>query len=444
MAGRAKSLLAEIYQAAVRAAQPSVLLQRQIKISAHALTAENERGHYRFPLTGKVYLVGVGKGADTSAPFWTELLGDKLAHGIFLVRDRLCRERLERISILVGGHPLPDRRGLTGTGRILEMLRGARPEDCVIFCLMGGASSLMVRPAAGLTLADKSAVTDALLKSGMTIAEINCVRKHLSGVKAGGLLRAAYPASVVTLAISDVIGDDPAVIGSAPSTHDPTTFKDAWHILQRYHLLGKIPTKVKSYLLRGARGEFPETLKAGSALSARSPFLLLANNKDALSAAKSKAQALGFAVTVLATDLSGDSRGQAKKIGSQLKSFSSGKTNRRRPHCVLVGGETTVQVRGKGLGGRNQEFALASATELRGCPGIYLLSAGSDGSDGSTDAAGAFADGDTFRRARSLGLDPYQALRDNDSYPLFNRLGDLFRPGPTGTNVLDFIIALKY
>jgi len=234
------------------------------------------------------------------------------------------------------------------------------------------------------------------------------------------------------------------VIGSAPSFHDPTTFGDAWRILAKYRLVERLPKRVVSHLARGVRGEIPETLKPGNALSRRSPFVVLANNKDALSAARSKAESLGFSATVLTADLSGDAQTRAREICSQLKSIRGAEPARRRPLCFLLGGETTVKVRGKGLGGRNQEFALASAIELRRCPGLFLLCAASDGSDGPTDAAGAFTDGDTFARAGSLGLDPYHALRDNNSYHFFERLEDLFRPGPTGTNVLDFVIALVY
>jgi glycerate-2-kinase len=324
------------------------------------------------------------------------------------------------------------------------MLRRAGRNDCVIFFLMGGASSLLAQPARGIALADKQAATAALLKSGMNIAEMNCVRKHLSAIKAGGLLRAAYPARMITLAISDVIGDDPAVIASAPSFHDPTTFTDAWEIIERYSLVNKIPEAVKNHLLSGVRGEIPETLKPGSLLSRRSPFVVIANNRDSLEAAKRKAESLGFAAKILTAELNGDAALRAKEICSKLRLSYSGQQSARRPRCFLIGGETTVRVKGGGLGGRNQQFALASVPALSGSKGVYLLSAASDGSDGPTDAAGAFVDGETLTRARRLGLDPRRALRDNDSYHFFQRLGDLFRPGPTGTNVLDFIIALVY
>ncbi|HEY2989089.1 MAG TPA: DUF4147 domain-containing protein [Candidatus Binatia bacterium] len=441
---QARRALRDIYTAAVAAARPSTLLESQIEISPQALTVKTVRERRRFPLTGKVYLIGAGKGADLTAPVWGRLLGSRLEQGSFIVRDRIVGDGLKRITISTAGHPIPDPRGVNWTRRCVWMLRRAGRNDCVILFLMGGASSLLAQPARGIALADKQAATAALLKSGMNIAEMNCVRKHLSAIKAGGLLRAAYPARMITLAISDVIGDDPAVIASAPSFHDPTTFTDAWEIIERYSLVNKIPEAVKNHLLSGVRGEIPETLKPGSLLSRRSPFVVIANNRDSLEAAKRKAESLGFAAKILTAELNGDAALRAKEICSKLRLSYSGQQSARRPRCFLIGGETTVRVKGGGLGGRNQQFALASVPALSGSKGVYLLSAASDGSDGPTDAAGAFVDGETLTRARRLGLDPRRALRDNDSYHFFQRLGDLFRPGPTGTNVLDFIIALVY
>jgi len=441
---RARAVLKEIYHAAIHAVQPALLLKKKLKISDSTLLVEGTQGQRRFSLTGNVYVAGVGKGVDLTAPLWGAFFENRFQGGVLLARERSFKGRAERISIAVGDHPLPGERSLAGTERCLDLLRSAGPKDWVVFFLMGGASSLLVKPAPGLTLEDKRTVTDLLLKSGMDISEMNCIRKHLSGVKAGGILRHAYPARVVTLAISDVPGDDPAVIGSAPSFHDPTTYRDAWNILRRYRLLNRTPPRARDYLLRGVRGEIPETLKPGSTLSGQSPFLLLANNREALAAAKHKAESLGFKATILTAELSGDNETRAKELCSFLKQVKNGPRKYRRPHCFLLGGETTVRVRGKGMGGRNQEFALVSALELTGCAGLSMLSAGSDGSDGPTSAAGAFTDGRTISRARALGLDPYRALGNNDSYNFFSRLGELFCPGPTGTNVLDFKIVLLY
>lgn len=439
---RSRAILKEIYHAAIDAVQPSSLLRKKLEVSGSALWVDNGQGRRRFPLTGDVYVVGAGKGVDLTAPVWETLFENRLQGGMLVSRERLLRGRLGRISVLVGGHPLPDRRSLTGTERCLQLLRRTRSNDWVIFFLMGGASSLLVKPAPGLTLEDKRTVTDLILKSGMAVAEMNCVRKHLSSVKAGGILRHAYPARVLTLAISDVIGDDPTVIGSAPTFHDPTTYRDAWRLLEGYRLLKKIPKRARDHLLKGLHGEVPETLKPASMISAQSPFVLLANNRDALAAARHKAESLGFIATIVTNELCGDTTIRAREFCSLLKQLKNGNRKYRRPHCLLLGGETTVRVRGKGIGGRNQEFALVSAIELAGCSGLYILSAGTDGSDGPTDAAGAFADGRTVSKAHALGLDPQRALRHNNSYNFFNRLGELFRPGPTGINVLDLKIVL--
>jgi glycerate-2-kinase len=438
----ARRALRQIYRAAVAAANPALVLKRKLRISRNALVVETVKGPCHFPLGGNVYLVSVGKGADLSAPVWQKLLGKRLLQGIFIVRDRLVQAPLKRITISAAGHPLPDKRGLRATRRCLAMVSRAGPEDCVVVFLMGGASSLLVAPASGVTLAAKRAAGAALLKSGMNIQEMNCIRKHISAVKGGGLLRAAEPARVLTLAVSDVIGDDPAVIGSAPSFHDPTTFSQAWRILRRHGLTNKIPRAVKNHLRRGIHGKVPETVKPGSLLSRRSRFAVIASNRDSLRAAKKKAESLGFAAKILTAEFSGDARTRAREICRKLKSLQREKKRRVRPRCFLIGGETTVTVKGKGTGGRNQEFALASALELSGSRGIDLLSAASDGSDGPTNAAGAFVDGDSLARARRLGLDPRRALGENDSYDFFRRLGDHFKPGPTGTNVMDFIIAL--
>lgn len=384
--------------------------------------------------------MGIGKGADRSAPFWARLFGARLKRGIFIVRDRVMRRRLPRVEITVAGHPLPDERGLRATRRCIELLSKASREDTVVVFLMGGASSLLVEPAPGLTLADKRRTAGLLLKSGMAIGEMNTVRKHLSSIKGGGLLRAADPAGVITLAISDVIGNDPSVIGSAPTFHDPTTFKDALAILRRYRLMRRIPKAARRRIVAGAQGKIPETVKPGSAVTHRSGFVLLADNRAALAAGKRAAEALGFRASIVTSKLSGDARTRARELAAILKTLAGKKSP--MPRCLLLGGETTVKVRGKGLGGRNQEFALASAAALAGSRGVHLLSAASDGSDGPTDAAGAFVDGETARRAKARSLNIAAALKQNDSHVFFSRLGDLFRPGPTGTNVLDFVIAL--
>jgi glycerate 2-kinase len=404
------------------------------------LIVESDRGRIIVPLGNGIYLLGIGKGADRAMASLSKLFGARLKRGICVVRDRVVRRRLSRIEVHTAGHPIPDECSLRATEVCLGMLSEARAGDLVVVFLMGGASSLLVKPAPGVTLADKRAVSSLLLKSGMPIGEMNVVRKHLSVVKGGGLLRYADPARVLTLAISDVIGNDPSVIGSGPTVPDPSTFADALRILRRYRLTRRVPGSVRRHLNDGLDGRVDETVKPGSGPSRRSRFALLADNRTALTAACRLAEALGFRATIVTSTLSGEACSRARELAVMLKSIA--KKGSRAPRCFLLGGETTVKVRGRGTGGRNQEFALACSVELADCPGIYLLSAASDGSDGPTDAAGAFVDGETLRRAKSRRLDAERTLRQNDSYAFFARLGDLYKPGPTGTNVLDFIFAI--
>lgn len=320
-----------------------------------------------------------------------------------------------------------------------EILQQAGKEDLVFFCLTGGASSLLVKPAVGLSLEDKITINRFLLTCGADIGEVNTLRKHLSQIKGGGAARAAFPATVVSLIISDVIGDDLGTIGSGPTAPDPTSFIQAWKIVERYKLVEALPKPVLQRLQHGISGRIPETPKPDDPVFTRVHNLLIGHNRLALGAAVEIARALGYTPQVLTARLQGDTGEAARAFARTLREAS-------RPGqaslCLLAGGETTVRVTGTGKGGRNQEFALVVACELAGERGWTLLSAGTDGIDGPTDAAGAFVDGTTVGRARNKGLEPLAFLVDNDSYNFFSALGDLFCPGPTGTNVMDIKIAL--
>lgn len=329
--------------------------------------------------------------------------------------------------------------GSLAAGRVTwRMLGRAAAGDTVLVLLSGGASSLLVLPAVGITLRDKIHTGELLLRSGATIAEVNSVRKHISRLKGGGLVRRAGRARVYCLLLSDVIGNSPSVIGSGPAASDPTTYADAWRVLERRRLLDAVPERVRRHLRRGIRGRLPETLKPGEG---RARHVLLGDVRVALAAAAECARASGLEPEIMTTSLAGDTRAAARWFAAKLRSRAS---RGGRDRCILAGGETTVEVRGSGRGGRNQEFALVLAEELAGLRGVFCLSAGSDGIDGPTDAAGAFVDGDTLARANRLGLSPAAFLERNDSYGFFRRTGDLFRPGPTGTNVMDLKIAVLW
>jgi len=421
---RGRRGLERIFRAAVAAVEPERLVAERLrKLSLGAGDA------------GKVWLVAAGKAASSMAKAAVLVLGSRLAGGV-VVAPRVTRGLPRRIRTFAGGHPIPDRSSLAA-GRAAWALAGRLGEDdWLLVLLSGGASSLLVLPASGLTLADKVAVNRLLLRARAAIGEVNTVRKHLSRLKGGGVLRRAGKARVVGLLLSDVIGSSPSVIGSGPTAADPTTYADAWRVLEHHGLVSKLPARARRHLDRGRKHRLPETVKPGELRPQNS---VIGDNRLALVAAKQKASELGLAASVVTASLRGDTRRAAHRFAAKILVH---RRRARRDLCLLAGGETTVEVRGGGLGGRNQEFALALAEELRGVAGVSCLSAGSDGRDGPTDAAGAFVDGLTAERARRRGLEPRAFLERNDSYRFFERLGDLFRPGPTGTNVMDLKIVL--
>jgi glycerate-2-kinase len=345
---------------------------------------------------------------------------------------------LHSIHVSEAAHPLPDVRGEQATLRIIESLRTYGTGDLV--CLIsGGASSLLVCPRAPVSLQDKIATTRLLLECGADIHAFNTVRKHLSQVKGGGLLRQART-PMLALLLSDVIADDPGTIGSGPTAPDDTTFADAWGVFTRYRLTGRVPASAVELVQAGIAGRVPETVKSNTAEAARCRNVIIGSNRTALEGAAATARARGRAVYVEDQPLSGDTTLAAEQFAARVRQLIADRRS-DTPLCILAGGETTVHVVGGGRGGRNQEFALATAPALAGTS-VTMLSAGTDGIDGPTDAAGAFVDGTTLRRAKERGLDVDAALHTNDSYTFFLQLGDLFRCGPTATNVMDIKIAL--
>ncbi len=386
------------------------------------------------PARGRLVILAAGKAAgsmtEVAERHYAELPVTRLA-GLAVTRHGYGRSTT-RIPVIEAGHPVPDQAGISATKRALKLADEVDGEDLVLVLLSGGASANWIAPAPGLTLAEKQATTRALLKSGAAIGEMNTVRKHLSRIKGGRLAKRAYPAKVVTLAISDVPGDDPAVIGSGPTIPDPTTLADARAIVARYGLA--LPEAVRRALV----DPLNETPKPGDEAFARSEYRIVARPADALAAAAERAQAAGYECVMLGGRLQGEAREVAAEHARLALSLSA----EGRRAAVLSGGELTVTLRGKGQGGPNQEYALALAIHLGGAPGIAALAADTDGTDGGggrpDDPAGAFVDPTTLKRARAAGLDPAAFLADNNSTGFFNGIGDLFRPGPTFTNVTDF------
>lgn len=385
----------------------------------------------------RVWGIGAGKAACGMAMGALEVLGDRITGGTLTTRDGHGRD-LPRFEVWEAAHPVPDTRGLAGAADALRMARAAGPRDLVLCLLSGGASALWAAPAAGVPFTDLRAVTDGLLRAGATIHELNTVRKHLSRIGGGWLARAAAPARIVTLAVSDVVGGALDVIASGPTVPDPTTFEDALEVLARYEM--QPPPSVRAHLQAGDAGEIEETPKPGDPAFDRVSAHVVASNGDALRGAAAEAERLGYGVRIVADDVEGEASSVGEQVGLLVRNTLAERPD--GPVALLLGGETTVTVQGRGRGGRNQELALAVAMEIDGEGGVLAASLGTDGTDGPTDAAGAFADGGTVARGHAAGLDARDALRRNDAYPFLRAAGDLIVTGPTGTNVNDLVLVL--
>jgi hydroxypyruvate reductase len=340
------------------------------------------------------------------------------------------------------GHPVPDQSSVAATRDLAALLREVTPRDLVFCVISGGGSALLTLPAEDLTLADLQATTQLLLRAGATIHEINTLRKHLDIVKGGGLARLTNGAPIVSLILSDVIGDDLSVIASGPTVPDPSTFAAAWRIVQQFDLVDQLPAAVRTRLRHGAAGEIPDTPKPGDPLFDRVQTVIIGSNAQAAQAAEKAAQQLKFNTLLLTTQVQGEAREVAKVAAAIATEIARYNRPVPKPACLILGGETTVTLKGHGLGGRNQEIALAAALAIDGLPNTLIAALGTDGTDGPTDAAGAIATGDTVEHARSIGLDAQAYLADNDAYHFFQPLGDLIVTGPTGTNVNDVLVVL--
>lgn len=428
-----------IFRAALEAADPVEAVGRHLRLEGGALVAGRRR--YRLDAFRNLYVLGAGKASATMAVAVERLLRQRIRGGLINTKyGHLAR--LRRIELNECGHPVPDENGVRGAERIAELARRAGADDLIICLISGGASALMPLPAAPVTLEEKQAATRLLLACGANIHELNCLRKHLSAVKGGQLARLAAPATLVALMLSDVIGDDLDVIGSGPTAPDRSTFGAACGVLEKYDLLERVPASVRERLEAGARGEIPETPKPGDAIFERTQNLIVGSNRLAVDAAARTARRLGYKTLVLSTMIEGETREVARMHAAIAKEILHSGRPLRPPACVISGGETTVTLRGEGLGGRNQEFVLAAALDLAGLAPLVVLSGGTDGTDGPTDAAGAIADGATLTRAAGLGLEARRYLDRNDSYRFFQPLGDLLVTGPTGTNVMDVRVML--
>lgn len=431
--------LERIFAAAVAAVDPRRLILGAVRPISGGFEIGSGPSRVVIPAASNVGVLGAGKAASAMAAGLGEAFSSTVAlAGTVIVPASDAAVERDGIRRLRGDHPIPGPASMQSSRVLLRETERPQVEQ-FIFLMSGGASSLFALPLPPLRLADKQAVTHQLLLRGAAIDEINIVRKHLSAVKGGRLLRRMLGRRLITLILSDVVGDDPATVGSGPTVPDTTTYADAIAVLERHQLWSKCSRSVTATLRRGARGEIPETVREGDVEARGATAFVIGSNATAKAAAAAEAEKLGYAPSVRQAPLAGDTASCAAEWLAGLD--ASGGDD--RPRCHIAGGETTVQVVGDGKGGRNQEFALALVEPLRD-RSIALLSAGTDGVDGPTDAAGAFVDGRTWQRAHRFGLAPFTYLNRNDSYTFFNDLGDLFRPGPTGTNVMDLKIALTW
>jgi hydroxypyruvate reductase len=429
-----------IFESALRAADAGAAVERSLQFESTRKGDFLDIAGRRIPMGRfeRIFVVAAGKAAAPMAAAVERILAPRgVTCGVAVVKRGHATSRPASIAVREAGHPIPDQPGVSAAHEIEDLLRIANARDLVIVLISGGASALLAAPAPPLTLRDKQRMTDLLLRAGADIFALNIVRKHLSSLKGGRLAVLAYPATVVTLMLSDVIGDPVSVIGSGPTAPDESTFGDALRVVADYGLTAKAPRAVMDHLERGARGLIPETPKPDDPLFANVQNVVIASNRQALLAAAKAAKRLGYRPILLSSSMRGEARAVAGVHAEIVREILTSGHPAPPPVCLLSGGETTVTVRGHGRGGRNQEFALAAAIQLHGLARWLLLSAGTDGTDGPTDAAGAIASGNTVDRAERAGLAVAESLEANDSYTVFQSIEELVKTGPTGTNVMD-------
>jgi glycerate 2-kinase len=435
------SAIRDALAAALSAAKPETILKHALALEGSTLHA----GPRAFQLSryDRIIVIGGGKAAGGMAAGLESVLGDKITAGIVNIPESLTPlPKCRRVKLHRATHPIPGKEGMKGVERMLELVGEPMASDLVICLVSGGGSSLLPMPARGLNLQDIQKVTKALLRSGADIHQINLVRKHLSEIAGGRLAEKLYPAEVVSLIISDVVGDDLDSIASGPTSPDPSTYLDALGVLERYGLLNEIPPKVRKRLDDGRLGRVEETPKPNSKVFDRVYNLIVGSNELSCRAAADLLRRRGWSTKILTTRIQGEASEVGKRFSTLLTEIRGRSSPSPPPACIIAGGETTVRVRGRGSGGRNQELALSVALGIAGLRGLYFASMGTDGLDGGTNAAGAIVDGGVVERAIAKGLDPEAYMQRNDSHNFFKKVGGLIVTGATGTNVNDIMIAM--
>jgi hydroxypyruvate reductase len=429
----------QIFQAGLQAVDPVEAINRHIKLEKNLLIIGGKQ--FNLDDYDNILVVGAGKAGAPMAKAVEDLMENRISDGVIVVKDGHGLS-LKKVKVCEASHPVPDERGVQGTEEILSLVEKAGERDLVICLISGGGSALLIAPVQEISLEDKQDATKLLLACGATIHEFNTVRKHLSRAKGGRLAQMANPATITSLILSDVVGDDLDVIASGPTVPDSSTFKDAQQILEGYGIWGDLASSVRNHIEKGVSGQIEDTPKSDNAAFLQCSQVLVGTNLQALKAAGKAAERLGYRPLILSSKVEGEAREVAKFYSAIAREVLESSYPMEPPVCVLAGGETTVTLQGDGLGGRNQEFALASALAIEGLDKVIVLSGGTDGTDGPTDAAGAIADGNTVARARESGLDPKNFLQRNDSYNFFQKLDDLVITGPTRTNVMDIYMLL--
>ncbi|MBN2554038.1 MAG: glycerate kinase [Spirochaetales bacterium] len=447
--------LESIFRAGVQRVDPRQLVKAGVRLEGDRLVVRAESASLTLDLRDfrRILVLGAGKASAAMAAGIEQVLGERIDEGVVVVKYGHTEE-LRRIRLIESGHPLPDEQGVRGAEAVAELARGADERTLVINLISGGGSAILPAPYSGeegrlgITLEEKQRATQVLLACGATIQEFNCIRKHISNLKGGRLAKLLHPARSVNLILSDVVGDRLDTIASGLTVADETTYAQAQAIVQRYRIADRLPPRVTELLRRGAAGEFPETPKPGDPVFAGVTNILLGTNYTALKAAEGRARQLGYCPAVLSSRIVGEAREVAKVLAAVALDRQAFDLPVKKPACLLCGGETTVTILGDGLGGRNQELALSFLREIDAAgdagAGIYFLSGATDGNDGPTDAAGAFASTQLAERARSRDLSIESYLGRSDSYHFYESIDGLLKTGPTNTNVCDLQICLIF
>jgi hydroxypyruvate reductase len=449
---KAFKILESIFNAGLKRVDPLHMMKNQLSLKGNELTIDTGTETHNINLSKfkKIFVTGMGKASSRMALGLEEIFGDRIDSGIIAVKYGHT-EKLKNIKLMEAGHPVPDEGSINAAKTILKFIDEAGKDDLIINLISGGGSAVMCSPYNGaggieVTLEEKQSVSKTLLACGADIHEINCIRKHLSNVKGGRLAEIMYPAQSVNLILSDVVGDNLDAIASGATVPDSTTFSNVMQIIRRYDIEKKLPVRVMELFREGAEGKIPDTPKPDSDVFKSTLNILIGTNHHALLASAEEAQKLGCRTEILTSVLTGEARETAHFFAAIGREACTWRNQKELPLCVIAGGETTVTLKGDGLGGRNQEMALSLLNNLGRSPKnaerIFFLSAGTDGNDGPTDAAGAFASLEIYNKGKQLGLDPEKYITASDSYHYFEKTGGLLKTGPTGTNVCDIQLLL--